>query len=187
MEETHSFIDHYEMLQLSPNSDFDTIERVYRLLAKKYHPDNKTTGSADKFKMLVDSYRTLSDPEKRASYDASYEDGFKKRWQMLYKDIKNEPQDDRAIRNGILMLLYNARRQDTQQPGLGIYELEMNLNAPEKYLEFHLWYLKEKGWIQKTDNGQFAITVDGVDEITRNGSNSNEGYLLQMGNFIVKE
>jgi hypothetical protein len=30
-------------------------------------------------------------------------------------------------------------------------------------MEFHLWYLKEKGWIKKGDDGLFAITIDGVD------------------------
>jgi curved DNA-binding protein len=34
------FVAYYETLQLSPNADQATIERVYRLLAKKYHPDN---------------------------------------------------------------------------------------------------------------------------------------------------
>ena len=32
--------DYYEVLQVSRNADFETIERVFRLLAKRYHPDN---------------------------------------------------------------------------------------------------------------------------------------------------
>ena len=39
----------------------------------------------------------------------------------------------------------------------------------EKTLEFHIWYLKEKGWIEGTDAGGFAITVKGVDEIEEDG------------------
>jgi curved DNA-binding protein len=38
------FMDYYEILQVSPNADQTTIERVYRLLAKKYHPDNAEEG-----------------------------------------------------------------------------------------------------------------------------------------------
>ena len=34
------FIDYYELLQVSPNADADTIQRVFRHLAKKYHPDH---------------------------------------------------------------------------------------------------------------------------------------------------
>ena len=46
--EQHSFIDYYEDLQVSPNADQETIERVYRLLAKRYHPDNHLTGAPRK-------------------------------------------------------------------------------------------------------------------------------------------
>ncbi|MCK5350483.1 MAG: DnaJ domain-containing protein, partial [Desulfobacula sp.] len=44
-----AFDDYYEDLQISPNADLETIERIYRLLAKRYHPDNKRTGNIDKF------------------------------------------------------------------------------------------------------------------------------------------
>jgi hypothetical protein len=32
-----------------------------------------------------------------------------------------------------------------------------------EHLEFHLWYLREKGWIRRTESGTVAITVEGVD------------------------
>ena len=48
-----TFADYYEDLQISPNADLDTIERVYRLLAKRYHPDNQTSGSIEKFERLL--------------------------------------------------------------------------------------------------------------------------------------
>jgi hypothetical protein len=37
------------------------------------------------------------------------------------------------------------------------------LGCPAEHLEFHLWYLKEKGWIKRTESGTLAITVEGVD------------------------
>jgi curved DNA-binding protein len=73
--ERESFIDYYKILQLSQGADQETIERVYRLLAKRYHPDNKDTGDAQEFDTLVKAYRALSDPERRADYDAKYEAG----------------------------------------------------------------------------------------------------------------
>ena len=51
------------------------------------------------------------------------------------------------------------------KPGVGSFSLEKLLGLPEKELEFHLWYLKEKGWIQRAETGGFAITVDGVDAV----------------------
>ena len=52
------FMDYYEILQISPRTDQETIERVYRLLAKGYHPDNKKTGNVNKLDTLTKAFRT---------------------------------------------------------------------------------------------------------------------------------
>ena len=31
-------------------------------------------------------------------------------------------------------------------------------------VEFHVWYLKAKGWVERLDTGQLAISALGVDE-----------------------
>lgn len=67
-------LDCYEVMQLSPQADADTISRVYRILAFRYHPDNAETGNSEKFIRLSEAYRILSDPEKRARYDAGRRD-----------------------------------------------------------------------------------------------------------------
>src|SRR5580704_4322247 len=59
-------LDYYEIMQLSPNADTETIHRVYRLLAQRYHPDNAGTGNSELFVQLTDAFQTLSDPERRA-------------------------------------------------------------------------------------------------------------------------
>jgi hypothetical protein len=43
--------------------------------------------------------------------------------------------------------------------------LENLLGFPEKDLEFHIWYLKEKGWIERVDTGGYAVTVAGVEAV----------------------
>jgi len=123
-----SFSDHYENLQVSSNADSETIERVFRLLAKRYHPDNNQTGDADKFSIRASRWKIAE--------EASHSEGF---------------EDDNRIRQGVLSLLYVARRQDASNPGMGIMELERLLGCPEHLMEFHAWYLKEKKWIQRTD------------------------------------
>ena len=44
---TNNTADHYEVLQISPNAEPDTVHRVYRLLAQRLHPDNAQTGNAE--------------------------------------------------------------------------------------------------------------------------------------------
>jgi DnaJ-class molecular chaperone len=61
---------YYEFLQISPNADQDTIHRVYRFLAARYHPDNPITGDANTFRLLKEAYDVLSDPARHAQYDA---------------------------------------------------------------------------------------------------------------------
>ena len=49
-------VDHYETMQISANAEPETIHRVYRLLAQRYHPDNKDTGNATRFRALNEAY-----------------------------------------------------------------------------------------------------------------------------------
>ena len=165
-----SYLDYYEDLQVSPNSDQETIERCYRLLAKKYHPDNSVTGNNEKFNIISSANEVLSDPEKRAAYDVKYEIVHKQRLEMLSKVSPSDGfENDQQIRHAILSTLYIDRRQNVTDAGVGSWRLEQLFGWPEKILEFHLWYLKEKDWIQRTDTGGYAITASGVEVVEENG------------------
>ena len=58
--------DYYEILQISPTAEPETVHRVYRLLAQRCHPDNKETGDEAQFRQLSEAYYVLSDPGRRA-------------------------------------------------------------------------------------------------------------------------
>ena len=167
----NSYVDYYEDLQLNHNADIETIERVYRLLAKRYHPDNSVTGDSEKFRIITSAYKVLSDAEKRAAFDAKYEDVRNHKLKVLSKvSSSEEPENDQQVRHAILSILYADRRQNPSDSGVGSWRLEKLLEWPEKILEFHIWYLKEKGWIQRVDTGGFAITANGVEIVEENGS-----------------
>lgn len=172
--------DYYEDLQVSPNADQETIERVYRMFAKRYHPDNGCTGCVDKFDMVTKAYQILSDPGKRAAYDARYEQVQSRRWKLISVASPSSAGNgkDAEIRNALLSILYIERRNDPTSTSVGLWQLEKILGWPEKVLEFHTWYLKEKGWIQRTDAGGFAITVTGVDALEKNGMMTGRDLLL---------
>jgi len=64
------FRDYYEILGVKRGATQDEIQRSYRKLARKYHPDvNKAANAEDKFKELSEAYEVLKDPEKRKMYD----------------------------------------------------------------------------------------------------------------------
>ena len=171
--------DYYEDLQISPNADIETLERVYRLLAKRYHPDNGQTGKAEKFDLITQAYQVLSKPEKRAAYDATYEEAKARQWKALSgASSPRGSKDDTRLRHSILSILYVERRNGFADSAIGLWRIEKMLGWPEKILEFHIWYLKEKGLVQRTDTGGYAITAAGVDIVEENNLIVSEDRLL---------
>jgi len=174
--------DYYEALQVSPNADTETIARVFRHLAKRYHPDNPASGDAARFELLARAHRVLCDPEKRASYDARHRESWNRQWK-----IADEARDgggfaeDRRVRHRLLSLFYVKRRRDLRSPGLGNLEMTRLLDCPPELLDFHVWYLREKGWLVRLETGQFAITADGVDQVEQNTLDVSPDRLLEAG------
>lgn len=65
------FKDYYETLGVERKASAEEIQKAYRKLARKYHPDiNKTKEAEDRFKEINEANEVLSDPEKRKRYDA---------------------------------------------------------------------------------------------------------------------
>lgn len=156
------FVDYYEILEISPNANSATIERIFRYLAAYYHPDNRETGDRDRFDAILEAHNTLKDPARRAQYDIEHKNRSAARGHLAAA-AKVGPGQDTDIQRTVLSLLYAKCRQNIREPGIGDTELEQLSGCPAELLEFHLWYLKEKGWIRKTENGTFAITVEGID------------------------
>jgi curved DNA-binding protein CbpA len=158
------FVDYYELLEISPNANSETIERIFRYFAMRYHPDNRDTGDESRFSEIIDAHNTLKDPVKRAQYDIEYKEHLNIR-RGLSEEASNTKgiERDAVIQAKVLSLLYVKRRQDVNNTGIGDTELERLADCPREHLEFHLWYLKAKGWIGRIENGTFAITVEGID------------------------
>ena len=176
--------DLYEVLQVSPRADEETIQRVFRHLAKRFHPDNTESGNAERFNELMEAFQTLSDAEQRARYDAHYEQDREARWRIFDQgSATSDIVADRHVRNGILSLLYTARRNDPDHPGLGVVDLERLLNCPEQHMKFQIWYLKENGWVARQESGTWAITARGVDRVFElGGPAEGAAHLLTSGN-----
>lgn len=68
--------DYYSILGVNKNASREEIQKAFRKLARKYHPDvnpdDKT--AEDKFKEINEANEVLSDPEKRKKYDAMVAD-----------------------------------------------------------------------------------------------------------------
>ncbi len=169
--DTAGFRDYYETLQLNPNADEETINRVFRILVKRYHPDNRDSGNTKKFNEVMDAYRFLSDPEKRAAYDVRYDQNRATVLKLFDEASATDSfESDRRISEGILSLLYVSRRRDPDRGGVGVIQMERLLGCPSQHLEFPLWYLRQKSWVERLENGLIAITAAGVDKVIEQNS-----------------
>ena len=89
---------------------------------------------------------------------------------------------DTDLQSKLLLLLYVKCRQNVRDPGVDNLELERLTRCPAEHLEFHLWYLREKGWIKRTESGRLAITVEGVDRANSERERKTTGNLLSDQN-----
>ena len=159
-------IDHYEVLQISPNADVETIHRVYRIMASRFHPDNPRTGNTETFLLLKGAYEVLVDPEKRAKYDQTRQIEDEAPLPVFeLQDFVYGLQGEINRRLGVLALLYNRRRANQDHPGLSLLDLEKRMAFPREHLTFALWYLRSKGYVSQEDNSDCGITATGIDFI----------------------
>jgi curved DNA-binding protein CbpA len=180
--EVHSFISYYEVLGLPPNASASAIDRKFRHLARLFHPDNQETGDRIKFDAVVEAHNTLKDRVRRTQYHEDNKERLPPFWDLGGDDgvaadgdgaagVGEEERPfegvgidrDVAIQNNLLILLYFRRRRNVKEPGMGDVELEHLSGCPPEHLDFHIWYLKQKGWIAMGEDGLLAITIDGVD------------------------
>jgi molecular chaperone DnaJ len=82
---------YYEILEVDINASSEVIDKAYKVLAKKYHPDTQAEDKKDwaeeQFKMLNEAYEVLSDETKRDEYTKQLE--FEKNSQLEALMLKN--------------------------------------------------------------------------------------------------
>jgi hypothetical protein len=161
--------DYYEVLQLSRNATALIVTKAYRLLAALYHPDNTETGDAETFRLIVEAHGVLADPVRRAAYD-------RERFGLLTDSpTRGESptatrttdvlyRDERELRHFVLLTLYTARRTRPSHPAVPIMALLELFGCSIDEVQFTLWYLRGKKFIETQDEG-VAITVAGVDHV----------------------
>ena len=84
--------DYYKILEVNKFASQEVITKVYRTLAKKYHPDSNPENiqeAEEKFKEISEAYEILSDEEKRKAYDAELEEYYNAQRTANSEDYEN--------------------------------------------------------------------------------------------------
>jgi len=131
-----------------PKPNLPTIPPGLPLPGARYHPDNPETGDPEKFLLLQSAFETLVDPERRAEYDAARQDSGDQSIPLSPSiDFMDGIQGEVNRRLALLSLLYRRRRISPQAPEVSLAEAESQMGFPRDYLDFSIWYLKNKKYI----------------------------------------
>jgi hypothetical protein len=169
----------YQLLQVDKDAHVTIIRYAYRFLAAMYHPDNGETGDAEKFRVITEAWKTLSDDGKRAAYDMSLglqeqasgrkPSAPKPKLNEFGRDsLPNIPKtgltwQETELRLACLQVMLAARKKRPSNGGASGKMLMDCLNIDSvAEIEFALWYLREKGWIESGER-VFMITASGLD------------------------
>jgi curved DNA-binding protein len=175
------FIDYYDLMQVSPKAELETIKRVYKMLVARLHPDNLETGDAEAFLKLRRGFEVLSDLEARAAYDAEYIARVQQPLPSFEPgEFATGVDAELSRRVAILCLLYKQRQTNAARSGLSLLEIEQATKCPQEFVSFTLWYLQSKNYLSSADNSDFVITPAGIDYLEANlpESKAQEGGLL---------
>jgi len=176
--------DYYEALQISANAEPETIHRVYRLLAQRFHPDNQDTGNAARFRALTEAYEVLSEPTRRAQYDAVHQRVWRDRWKLVDASSNGDVDvhGEQIARLSLLELLYTRRRTEPRTPTMSMLDIEAVIGRPREHLEFSIWFLTQRKFVVRGDDSGLTITADGVEYLEQNIDGISQKRLLHAHN-----
>ncbi len=159
-------INYYEILEVSEKASKEVIEKAYKALAKKYHPDlnrDNPKEAEQKMKQLNEAFEILMDDSKRANFDNILE---KKRALEHRKDMNSSSSSNSTSRAGNSSNFYNnienANKIAYSKNGyytdgkdnfyVNTYNMDektkkkLQNKLQEKYLEAYDAYLREHGY-----------------------------------------
>lgn len=97
---------YYDILEVNKNASPEIIEKAYRTLVKKYHPDlqdnNLKAEYEEKIKLINEAFEVLSDSEKRKNYDLDL-----KQTEVSVEDYNNLINENLKLKNEINYLKNN--------------------------------------------------------------------------------
>lgn len=146
----------YEILEVSENASKEIVEKAYKVLAKKYHPDLQAEGDKQeaekKMKQINEAYEVLSDEEKRKEYDLKLtqerrKEEVQKQSQLDYNQnqyrqhyqAQTKPMSEKEYREA-LKRQYQERREEQER------QRQMQEQYEQRYQQAYEGYLRSLGY-----------------------------------------
>lgn len=160
---------YYEILEVDKNASEEIIEKAYKTLAKKYHPDlqeSKTKKAyEEKMKIINEAYMVLSDDFKKSEYDKQLQNSM-----VPLEEYQKVLQENMALRQELEILSYNTNNNISQnqyvnnnsigQNWKNYYNQQVNRVARHVYKDEYAQDMKKRGYVfRHTDTVKIYIKV----------------------------
>ena len=148
---------YYDILQVNRNASPEIIEKAYKTLAKKYHPDLQTEENKKQaeeiLKEINEAYETLSNAEKKQVYDASLDEE-EQASNVIHKSANTTPhsenqQHDNQQQETLRQQQYQKEKQYQEQLRREqelAYQQQLEQARQKAYHDAYIQDLKNRGY-----------------------------------------
>ena len=144
---------YYDWLEISRNASPEVVEKAYKTLVKKYHPDlqegeNKQQAE-EMIKKINEAYSVLSDETKRKQYDETIKESTISRedYDRLQQELNNMSKQSTTNDNHNTNHVTNMQPTENEKPEQNIEYQQQLENARKKaYYDAYIQDLKRRGY-----------------------------------------
>ena len=159
----------YDILEVSRKASKEVIEKAYKTLAKKYHPDLQTAENKEiaekRMKEINEAYDVLSDEQKRKEYDEKLEAEDERKKQEEYINYQNN--------SGTQNVRYESNMQTSGSDNSG------NYSNPNNYSNQDFDW--RKAYANLSKKGQRKIMKEVQKEANAEYRKQYEDYFRSLG------
>lgn len=152
---------YYEILEVSKNASKEIIEKAYKVLAKKYHPDLQEESNKyiaeERMKLINEAYEILSDENKRREYNIYLEN--EETEEKLSKQEKNDYNEEEYYDNEQPLTKKQIKEQIKQEKRIQKQYKEQQERQYRKYMQSLGYRVKEKWTLKRILNLLKIISV----------------------------
>lgn len=162
----------YEILEVSEKASKEVIEKAYRVLAKKYHPDlqmqEEKQNAEKKMKQINEAYDILSNEEKRKEYDRTLAE--ERRIEKQKQEQRQSQQDEIEIKQ---TEIENKKRENGAESYQNIRKIQKEMN--QAYSQAYRNYIRSLRISSKR-----TLDVETIYKFTKSIGNHCHYYLNYM-------
>lgn len=151
---------YYEILEVDKNASQEVIEKAYKALVKKYHPDLqqgvKKEEYAEKMKIINEAYDVLSNDFKREQYNQTLQNEQTQNQGILSEEQERIMRENYALKQELNRMAYqNQKQQEIQRQEVDdntilnisrVLDQEIRAARNKAYQDAYIQDLKNRGY-----------------------------------------